>query len=730
MNEPLKRRIFAGIDRVDFVGRRAQLKRLLQHATSTGESNGLALLSTPSAGASELLRQVYDPLFTDQDAVIPFYFEFRSSDGTAQNAALRFLREFILQTVAFRRQDARIIDASPEISELAELALPSDGYWIDRLVEIYSHGDKLSDDPSFIRNCVSAPLRAAGNGARSMVMIDNTQAATKLEGGNAFLDDLLEIFARSPIPFVFAGHRRFLFARANFQTIHLETFSFLEAGKFAETLSVRTGVAINDQTRDLIAVQLGGSARHIESLFVAADDGDSNLSTFGEVEKVYTDEVFGGHIGRHFGAVIDNILPDADVRDRVLRLLTENMSVLDGKLTIAYWKQHMQLDGSNFDAALNALNHHELVNVGSGWVGTDKFNIVFSDYLNGRNRLEIEGRSRALTVGEAFTENAKRAPQLMARFYRRNSAIGLRTLLKAFDGRKVSAALIDYEKFRDEFKGAGDEKIMVAVNEDAATIILPQILYTAHTATLYPKLDEVCDTERSAVALGFSEKEEIAWIAVEIDSKLEATRDEAEFWCDRLEMVALDCNFSHYKLWLIAPEGFNRDAMEVLRTRNAYGSSRNQVNLLAANLKADMHPGPENTGNEYEVVVPMGDDTEMIAARTIEEVAKRHNFSAKAINQIKTALVEACINATEHSLSPDRRIYQKFVVGTDKITITVSNRGVRIGDKNASGLALDEGRRGWGLKLIRGLMDEVELQETDDGTSITMIKYLKSATVN
>jgi anti-sigma regulatory factor (Ser/Thr protein kinase) len=38
-----------------------------------------------------------------------------------------------------------------------------------------------------------------------------------------------------------------------------------------------------------------------------------------------------------------------------------------------------------------------------------------------------------------------------------------------------------------------------------------------------------------------------------------------------------------------------------------------------------------------------------------------------------------------------------------------------------------DGRRGWGLKLMKTLMDEVHFEETDDGTSISMTKYLTPA---
>jgi serine/threonine-protein kinase RsbW len=142
-------------------------------------------------------------------------------------------------------------------------------------------------------------------------------------------------------------------------------------------------------------------------------------------------------------------------------------------------------------------------------------------------------------------------------------------------------------------------------------------------------------------------------------------------------------------------------------------------NLLKEPLKA----------NEYEMIVPMGDDTEMIAAHAVEEIARRHEFNPRAINQIKTALVEACINANEHSLSPDRKIYQKFTVEDDKIIITISNRGVKIPpNKQAESvheIEPNDGRRGWGLKLMRNLMDEVKFEQVDDGTRIKLVKYLK-----
>ena len=236
----ISNQIFGRTDNSDLVGRQAELDRLLRHAIGESKTNGLALLATPAAGTSELLRHAFDQLFIDQKEIIPYYFEIRENDGTAQNAARRFLSEFLLQTVAFRRHEAKIIAISPEIDELAELAAPSYGHWIDRLVEIYHRGAEEHNWRSFVRNCLSAPLRAAVHDARSFVIIDGLERTEQLEGGRAFFDELRGIYSQSTIPFVLAGHRRFLFAKTKFETFHVDPLSFYGAGEHAPRLSART----------------------------------------------------------------------------------------------------------------------------------------------------------------------------------------------------------------------------------------------------------------------------------------------------------------------------------------------------------------------------------------------------------------------------------------------------------------------------------------------------------
>lgn len=722
MKRQLRKNIFARCEHADFVGRSSQLDRILSHS-GNGRS-ALALLAAPSAGASELLRQAYDRLFVDQTEIIPFYFEFKSTDDNAQAAALRFLKEFILQTVAFRRRDIGIIDASPEICEISELAVPSDGYWIDRLIESCHSDSRLNNASSAIKNCLSAPLRAAANGARSIVLIDALDIALRLDGGEALFDDIRDIAATASIPFVLAGKRRPLHGRLPFESLHLEPFGFSDAGKLAENLAAKMGVVINDQTRDLIALQTGCVAGYIVSIFDAAVERGCDLTSFDQVEQVYTDEIFGGRIGKKLDACLKAIAGDVTTPHLILRLLSESVAGEFGAVPTDYWRKRFGTSQSALDDILTSLHDHEIINLVSGQVEIGSDHIV-REYLKARVAIEIRNQPRALVVGESLAANIKGAPMLMARHYRRTAALGLRDFLSKLNGQKVATFLIDYGSYRSAFKGAEADKVLTAAEGSTDKIALPKIVYTTYASSVYPRLNELCETERAAIAIGMSENEDIVLLAAEIDSKLEAPAEKAHFWCDRLEMLAAECGFENYRLWLISPEGFNEDALDLLAQRKAYGSSRKQIELLANVLGAEIASAAKSDLHEYNITVPMGEDTEMIAAHAVEEIARRHNIPQKTINQIKTALVEACINASEHSLSPDRKIHQSVRVDNDKITITISNRGLRLADKMPEAEnAGDEGRRGWGLKLMRQLMDDVRVEQTDDGTRITLVKII------
>lgn len=629
------------------------MRDLARHASS-GDASAIAILATPQAGSSELLKQTYDRLFLFQDEVIPFYFAIKSSDENALECAHRFARDLAAQAVAFRRHDSNLQFAGISLSELSVLATPENAAWVGRLAE------QCMDGCSTVGALVGAPIRAKMGGVRVFPIIDDLHELQSLEGGEDFRIALVEMLERLHAPSVVCGHRRYLFAKTPFETLYVERLSSTALAEFIESTAARYAVNLAEHTRDLMAVQLEGNLRHTEAVISRAAAKGIALNRFADFVSLYGAEIFGG--------------------------------------ATAHWLDRVRYDDS-----------HELAD-----------STVARDYVAAKQKLNSSGSPRARVVGEALLEYTTRAPRLMGRHYRRLAALDLRTLLSSFDGREIPASLLDYADYKRELKGR--RELDYSELETSERITLPQIVYSAHGEYFYPQVGELIETERIAVGFGIENEENIVWIAAEIDSKLEADADLTELWCDRLEMLGATTGFKEFRIWLIAPEGFDHNALALLSSRNANGSARKQVETLQRHLLGEQTTS-EKHAEEYELVIPMGEDTEIVAAHTLEQMARRHDFPTKAITQMKTALVEACINAAEHSLSPDRKIYQKFSFAENRATITVSNRGLRLTDKLASADMRDASRRGWGLKLIKSLMDEVTIDETDDGTRLTMTKH-------
>ena len=714
-------RILAGRPAVDFIGRDSATERILAHAHSS--TAGLLLLTTPGAGASELLRQTYDRLFSEHYYTIPFYFPIRPSLGTAREIADSFLKEFIRQNVAYRRREPVIMRSMAGLAELADLSASVSGIWIDQLIRT---AQSSTDGNDFIRTCLGAPLRAAAHEAKTFVMLDDLHLLADVEGGMAFLDELNDIYTHGGVPFVFSGYRRFLFGRVDAPRMELENLEPAAAGKLVEVLAKEAGVPVNEQARDLVAVQAAGNPSRTRHLIRTAQDSGLVLDSFSAVEKAYTHAILGGRIAIDLDRAFSKSCGSAELERRVISLLAELQASESGRIEVEMFRRRLMISEAIAETLLRQLSIHEIVRITPAHVEATTDDLILTDYIATRDALGRSG-SRAAVFGEALTRFIKRAPDLMARVYRSDASIGVREVLGAFDGRKIPTSLIDYREFRDELKGLIDAEAYEGAKRSESKTRLPRIFFTTAASDFYAPLVQVAETEHAAIALGFEVRDddpsgEVAWIAAEIDSKLEASRELAEFWCDRLEAAAVMCDFKKFRIWLISPEGFTTEALEALDVRNAFGSSRRQVTLLRRFLGAPLVTSDALAANEYEIVIPMDGDAELIAAHSVEEIARRHNLDPKTINQIKTALVEACINASEHSLSPDRKIYQRFRIEDDRVVLTISNRGLRLA-AHAKGAPAEEGRRGWGLRLMRNLMDEVSIEEVDDGTRIVMTKF-------
>ncbi len=731
-------RILARTSRDDYFGRDIELRQIVRQASQASDARGLIILAAPGAGASELLRQSYDALFARRGNLIPIYFAFRRTGATASEIARGFFQSFLRQFVAYRRVDPSLCDAPLSLGEIRELALPADYEIVNSMIDLFE--SSASSEADLVNLCFSLPHRFAAQGRPTYPLI-NCIGVLPLTEEAARARELFIALRRTQSPFVFAGLRRQVVDLTHDAdedrdppvALHLEPLSDDQARRVLESLARRYQVQTNEPTRDLIVQQLGPNPFFITQFMQAARDAQISLTSFLNCQRLYVDELMGGRIHRQFEQLLRALTPDGQAKKTLLRVLYESAISDTRRSSLWAWKKRLGAATGEFERIIDVLHACELVNSSGAFIEVNAESDAWMDYLRMQHQLEVEGESRAKVVAAALLETLKRAPRAMARKYRREAALGLRELLQVFNCQSVPASLFHYDRFSESYRGERVDLINEGLDAEGDLIRLPQIIHVApgpaYSATIQS------DAERCMVGHGFeaaeyTEENEVVWLVAEIESKLEASVELTEDWCDRLMAIARDAGFPKARIWLIAPEGFSDKASNLLNKRSAFGSSRQQVELLAARLKNER--GAESaTADEFEMVIPMSDDTELIAARTVEEIARRVNFRPEAINQIKTALVEACINAAEHSLSPDRKIYQRFVVEDDKLVVTVASRGVvpaPVGPQNGGSGDGEPGaktRRGWGLKLIRTLMDEVEFQRVDDGTQLRMTKYLR-----
>ena len=129
---------------------------------------------------------------------------------------------------------------------------------------------------------------------------------------------------------------------------------------------------------------------------------------------------------------------------------------------------------------------------------------------------------------------------------------------------------------------------------------------------------------------------------------------------------------------------------------------------------------------EVNLTLPIRPNMEMTASKTATSLAESMGMSADKVDEVRMAVVEACINAFEHSGLADGKVRILFSVLGESLTVRVENRGRRFVPRRivAKGESGEMRKRGWGLNLIRELMDEVEFEPKDDGVSLVMVKHL------
>ena len=753
------------------------------HASRTRRARNALLLGPPRVGKSEILRKSFDLLFNEGAEVVPIYYAFKTYCLEPERFAVDFLSQFLAQFIAFRRADPRLIAIADEPLAVISRAAPSEDYlWVRAMVDSFMRAASSGDTALLVRSAASAPAVAAANARLSpFVMIDNFHMvggdppteqgraeashdrprtepfdtarakASTMELRSEFLRALATdsvraatgVASSSAPVYLLCGLRRVmvdiiphddaLFSRLDL--IRVEAIGEEPLERMIRAIAVELAIDVSDSVTELMIQQLNRDLFYIRALLDGAASQGMALKTFMEFERVYTEEVLNGRISHYLGALLRNIAPGSRSRRAVfeaLGLILDSGVPVPVDAVIERMGEHVD-DAENLLARLHT---RELLEINYGFVNASD-DPVLADFSRAKYRSEIAGARRPIAGEQLLSDKLKHSYRLMMSRYNRAVESQLVGLLSRFDFQGVPATLFDQGAFEKRYRGMSRVQVRRALDEEPERVRLPQIVIVDDAGSG----EQPGITWRLFSANGFeggiySDANEVHWLIALINSKEPLDVETLSRIDQRLESATRTARDRSAQAgrtirWYISKEGFSAVAAERLSSLRAYRSTYSQLDLIQDYLvKLSAGDAEARPASEFELVIPVEGEAELIAARTVEQIARAADFEQEAINQIKTALIEACINAAEHGDSPDRRIHQRFAIEDDRLIITVSNKGKAVGATNGqssptTGVSPAGATRGRGLQIIRALMDEVRFERTDDGASLVMIKFLK-----
>ena len=130
---------------------------------------------------------------------------------------------------------------------------------------------------------------------------------------------------------------------------------------------------------------------------------------------------------------------------------------------------------------------------------------------------------------------------------------------------------------------------------------------------------------------------------------------------------------------------------------------------------------------KVDLKIPMLEDMELAATKTAEAMAEYLYFDQDKTDEIKLAIIEATLNAFEHSSSKERFVEINFEAKNNELTIKIHDSGTGFDSSKVETPEIDKKiksdyKRGWGMSLMEELMDSVEVVNDSSGCTIILTK--------
>lgn len=117
--------------------------------------------------------------------------------------------------------------------------------------------------------------------------------------------------------------------------------------------------------------------------------------------------------------------------------------------------------------------------------------------------------------------------------------------------------------------------------------------------------------------------------------------------------------------------------------------------------------------------VPSSSEYVLLTRLVVSSVGEAADFAPEDIYDLKLAVTEAVTNVIRHAAVDSMRVDYRSLPGVVEVTVTDAGGGFDVAELNRE----PDEAGGFGLAVIRNLVDEVVLDSTGRGTTIKMTRY-------